>query len=142
MSARSWHARSVAETLAGLESGPTGLSADEAASRFAQYGPNELKPPTPASILSILVDQVTSVVVWLLAVAAVISWLLGDRVEAAAIAGVLVINTAIGFVIDLRARRAMEALPQFEVPHAAVIRDPPSKPWARRRWCARTRRER
>jgi P-type Ca2+ transporter type 2C len=123
MSAPSWHASSVAGTFATLETGAAGLSADEAASRLVQYGPNELKPPTPASILSILIDQVTSVVVWLLAAAAIISWLLGDRIEAAAIAGVLVINTAIGFVIDLRARRAMEALLQFEVPHAAVIRD-------------------
>jgi Ca2+-transporting ATPase len=123
MSDRSWHACGVAEAFAALDTGPGGLSADAAASRLAKYGPNERKPPTPASILSILIDQVTSVVVWLLAVAAVISWLLDDRIEAAAIAGVLVINTAIGFVIDLRARRAMEALLQFEVPHAAVIRD-------------------
>jgi Ca2+-transporting ATPase len=94
MSDRSWHARTVAETSAALGTGPSGLSAEEAARRLAQYGPNELKPPTPASILSILIDQVTSVVVWLLAVAALISWLLGDRIEAAAIAGVLVINTA------------------------------------------------
>jgi Ca2+-transporting ATPase len=123
MSTRAWHASTVAETLAALDAAPAGLTSDDAARRLDRYGPNELKPPAPASTLSILFDQVTSVVVWLLAAAAVISLLMGDRIEAAAIAGVLVINTAIGFVIDLRARRAMEALLGFQVPHAAVIRD-------------------
>jgi P-type Ca2+ transporter type 2C len=118
-----WHVRTVPATLAALDAAAAGLASAEAARRLATYGPNELKPPTPASILSILIDQVTSVVVLLLAVAAVISWLMGDHVEALAIAGVLVINTTIGFVIDLRARRAMEALLGFQVPHAAVIRD-------------------
>jgi Ca2+-transporting ATPase len=121
--ARPWHAWSVLKTLKALDAPAAGLTSAEAARRLVAYGPNELKPPAPASVLSILVDQLTSVVVLLLAVAAVISWVMGDRVESAAIAGVLVINTAIGFVIDLRARRAMEALLGYQVPHAAVIRD-------------------
>lgn len=123
MTTAAWHAASVSETLAALDTSASGLTTADAARRLARYGPNELEPPKPASILSILVDQVTSVVVWLLAAAAAIAFLMGDHVEAAAIAGVLVINTAIGFVIDLRARRAMEALLQFQVPHAAVVRD-------------------
>jgi P-type Ca2+ transporter type 2C len=117
-----WHARTIEETFASLDTDPSGLAEDEATRRMARAGPNELRPPKPASALAILIDQVTSVVVLMLAVAAVISWLLGDRIEAAAIAGVLAINTTLGFVIDLRARRAMEALLQFEVRHAAVIR--------------------
>jgi P-type Ca2+ transporter type 2C len=118
-----WHAASVTETFAALDTSPGGLTTADAALRLARYGPNELEPPRPASVFSIFVDQVTSVVVWLLAAAAVIAFLMGDHIEAVAIAGVLVINTAIGFVIDLRARRAMEALLQFQVPHAAVVRD-------------------
>ena len=48
---------------------------------------------------------------------------LGDRLEAAAIGVVLVINTVIGFTTELRARRAMEALLELEVPRATVVRD-------------------
>jgi P-type Ca2+ transporter type 2C len=122
MSDQAWHSRTVAEAYATLGTDAAGLTGEEAALRLARFGPNELKPSIPASALSILIDQVTSVVVLLLAVAAVISWMLGDFIEAAAIAGVLIINTGIGFIIDLRARRAMEALLHFQVPHAAVVR--------------------
>ncbi len=43
--------------------------------------------------------------------------------DAAAIAGVLVINTALGFITEMRARRAMEALLRLEAPRATVVRD-------------------
>lgn len=121
--ASDWHARTVAETLAALATTAAGLTSSEAAARLTRHGPNELVPPRPASILSIFFDQLTSVVVWLLAAAAAISLAMGDRLEAIAIAGVLAINAGLGFVIDLRARRAMEALLDLEVPHAVAIRD-------------------
>ncbi|HET9467258.1 MAG TPA: cation-translocating P-type ATPase, partial [Vicinamibacterales bacterium] len=63
-----------------------------------------------------------SVVVYLLIAATAISFVLGDHVESIAIAIVLAINTIIGFVTELRARRAMEALLQFDVSKATVIR--------------------
>ncbi|MPZ21710.1 MAG: hypothetical protein GEV06_28040, partial [Luteitalea sp.] len=99
-----------------------GLSEQEAARRLARVGPNQLTPPRPASPLTIFLDQLRSIVVLLLIAAVVISLLLGDRLEAAAIGVVLVINTALGFVTELRARRAMEALLQWEVARATVVR--------------------
>jgi Ca2+-transporting ATPase len=74
------------------------------------------------SALAILRDQLTSVVVFLLVAAAIISLLLGDRLEAAAIMAVLVINTLIGFFTEWRARRAMEALRELDTPRASVVR--------------------
>jgi Ca2+-transporting ATPase len=62
------------------------------------------------------------VVVVLLFGAVLLSLMLGDHLEAAAIAAVLAINALIGFVTELRARRAMEALLQFDVPRASVVR--------------------
>ena len=85
-------------------------------------GPNRLEPPKPISALRILRDQFKSVVVYLLIAATGISFALGDHVESIAIAAVLAINTAIGFITELRARRAMEALLQFDVSKATVIR--------------------
>jgi Ca2+-transporting ATPase len=72
--------------------------------------------------LRVFVNQLTSVVVLLLAAAALVALALGDRIESAAIAAVLALNTAIGFVTELRARRAMDALLGFEVPRATVVR--------------------
>ena len=121
--AASWHALSVDAALAMVRSTRDGLSEPEARARLQQYGPNRLSPTTPASALGILRDQLTGVVVVLLLAAALVSLALGDRLEAAAIGIVLVINTAIGFTTEWRARRAMEALLELDVPRATVVRD-------------------
>ena len=117
-----WHALSIDDVLAAVETDRLGLSDAEAAVRLARYGPNRVLPPPPVSALAILRDQLTGVVVVLLMVAAVISVILGDRLEAAAIAAVLVINTLIGFLTEWRARRAMEALLELDTPRASVVR--------------------
>ena len=49
--------------------------------------------------------------------------MIGEPLDSAAIWIVLLINTAIGFFTELRARRAMEALLALDVPRATVIRD-------------------
>ena len=109
--------------LAGLGSRAAGLSEPESAAKLKVHGRNRLEPPAPTSALVILRDQLTSVVVFLLIAAAAISLALGDRVEAAAIAAVLLINTVIGFLTELRARRAMESLLRLAAARASVLRD-------------------
>ncbi len=117
-----WHAQSVADVFDGLRSGADGLAEAEATRRLDDVGPNRLSRGKPVSALRILGRQLTSVVVFLLGAAALVALALGDRIEAAAIAAVLVLNAVIGFVTELRARRAMDALLQFEVPRATVMR--------------------
>ena len=118
-----WHARSIADTLTGLDATASGLPDAEYERRLARFGPNHLTLPPSASIGEILVAQLRSVIVALLVAAVVISLLVGDRLEAAAIGAVLILNTLIGFVTELRARRAMDALLQLDTPRAAVVRD-------------------
>jgi Ca2+-transporting ATPase len=118
----SWHTQSVGDVLDHLETDIQGLTDDEAARRLERFGPNQLTPPKPVSAVKILVDQLRSVVVVLLVAALAVSLLLGDRLDAVAIAAVVLINTVIGFVTEIRARRAMEALLQFDVPRASVVR--------------------
>jgi Ca2+-transporting ATPase len=86
-------------------------------------GPNRLPIAPPASALAVLTAQLRSVIVLLLAAAIAISLLFDDRIEAAAIAAVLVINTLIGFMTEFRARRAMDALVRLDVPRAFAWRD-------------------
>lgn len=87
-----------------------GLSHNESVQRLRHYGPNQLRPATQRKWLVILLAQFKSVVVLLLAAAMSVSLLLGDWVEGLAIAVVLLINSAIGFITELRAVRSMEAL--------------------------------
>jgi Ca2+-transporting ATPase len=117
------HAIGGTEVLRLLGSSLAGLSTDAAQARLARCGPNAIASTPPTSAWKILVAQLRSVVVLLLVVAAVVSLAVGDVLDAAAVGGVLLINTALGFVIELRARRAMEALLDLEVARATVLRD-------------------
>jgi P-type Ca2+ transporter type 2C len=117
-----WHIVSPSEALSQLGSNPEGLSQDEAAQRLARVGLNRLAPAAPTSAGQIFRAQLRSIVVWLLIAAMVLSLTLGDLPEAAAIGAVLVLNTTLGFTIDLRARRAMDALLGLDVSKCSVIR--------------------
>ncbi|MET0398321.1 MAG: HAD-IC family P-type ATPase [Longimicrobiaceae bacterium] len=120
--AAAWHALPAADVLARLGVDADGLAEAEAAVRASRFGPNTLHIAAPVSAWRILVAQLRSVVVLLLVAAAALSWATGDAAEAAAIAAVLVLNTALGFGTELRARRAMEALRGLDVPTATVVR--------------------
>ena len=122
-SGASWHARSVPDVLTALGSAPTGLTSAEAARRLTTFGPNRLTPAPPRSALQILVAQFRGVVVLLLVAAAGISLAMGDRLDAIAIGAVILVNAFLGFALELRARRAMEALLQLRATHATVVRD-------------------
>ena len=123
LSDASWHADTIDDVLQRFETGREGLGASDAARRLAEAGPNRLPRARPVSLVRIFVNQLASMVVVLLGAAAVVALALGDYVEGAAIGAVLVLNTAIGFTIDVRARRAMDALLHLVVPRATVVRD-------------------
>jgi Ca2+-transporting ATPase len=118
-----WHRCAVSDALNAVGSRASGLTALEATRRLEDYGPNRLTRPRPASALKILATQFRSVVVLLLIGAMLLSMLLGDHVETIAIGIVIALNAGLGFVIELRARRAMEALLHLGATRSSVLRD-------------------
>ncbi|WP_439585601.1 cation-translocating P-type ATPase [Dyadobacter bucti] len=100
-----------------------GLSSTEANSRNQRLGLNELSREKPESLWSILLRQVNSLIVWILAAAAVASFLMGDTVEGFAVLAVIVINAATGFILEYNARESMEALRKLDTTPARVQRD-------------------
>lgn len=87
-----------------------GLSGEEVQNRQDTYGLNQLRKHEEKSIWLILWEQLKSLIILLLAVAAVVSFLYNEILEAWAIIVVIIINTAIGFITEIRAVRSMEAL--------------------------------
>ncbi len=117
-----WHALAPAEVCRRLDTTPAGLDEPEAAARLARVGPNEIRPPAPASAWRILAEQFRNVVTLLLVAAAAVALVSGHALDAAAIVAVLLLNAAIGFLTDLPARRALEALTTLQVARATVVR--------------------
>ncbi|SEJ35762.1 ATPase, P-type (transporting), HAD superfamily, subfamily IC [Dyadobacter sp. SG02] len=100
-----------------------GLSTAEAAARNERLGLNELNQEKPESLWSILLRQVNSLIVWILAAAAIVSFWLGDTVEGFAVLAVIIINAATGFILEYNARESMEALRKLDTTPARVLRD-------------------
>jgi len=112
-----------AQVLEALEvRSSAGLTAQEVEERRERFGPNVLEEFQAVSWITILFRQLRSFVVYLLLVGAGLSFALGDHVEGFAILAVIVINTVIGFVTELRAVRSTEALRQLGSTETTVRR--------------------
>jgi Ca2+-transporting ATPase len=108
---KDWHALDAAAVTVSLAVDPIiGLTTSQVIQRQHQYGRNALQEVRARSAWHLLVDQFTSIVIALLAVAAAIAWLTGDHAEAIAILIVLIINAAVGFATEWQAGRALDAL--------------------------------
>lgn len=119
-----WHTVDVAQIFKDIDSDVVqGLTQAEAVRRLAQYGANALTQSRQRSTLKILLAQFTSLIMALLAVATMISFAMGEVIEAVAILIVIVINAAIGFFTEWKAAVALSALQKQSVRVAQVIRE-------------------
>jgi len=119
-----FHTQSVDEVLNALEvRREQGLSAHEAKRRFHRYGPNRLPEAQARNAWSILLDQMKSVVLIVLAVAAALALAFRQWAEGMAIAAVLLVNGAIGFISEWRAVQSMTALQKMGQPKVRIRRE-------------------
>ncbi|MGH7799124.1 MAG: cation-translocating P-type ATPase [Thermodesulfobacteriota bacterium] len=104
-------------------SADNGLSTIAVKKRLKQYGPNRLREEKRKSAWLILFNQFKSLIVMLLAVAALLAFAFEDWIEGVAIVVVIVVNAAIGFFMEIRAVRSMEALKRLVRVSAKVRRE-------------------
>ncbi|MGD8397762.1 MAG: HAD-IC family P-type ATPase, partial [Anaerolineae bacterium] len=117
-------ARGLAQVLEDMGVDPDrGLLPGEVTERRQKYGHNRLRSAERKSAWAILVEQFKSLLVALLAVAAALSLAFGEWVEGVAILAVILVNTVISFITELRAVRSMEALQRMGSVEAKVRRD-------------------
>lgn len=110
----------VADVLRRLDSSAAGLSAAEAAARLARHGPNAVRTHH-VNALAVLGRQLRNAVLILLAGTAVVSYFLGDSIQAIIIGIILAASIGLGFLNEYRAERAAAAL-HGGVRHNAVVR--------------------
>lgn len=119
-----WYRLGVSDVLTRLQTDPdNGLPQAEAERRLQEHGPNELIERGLKSPWLILWEQLTALMVLILIVAAVISAILGDYKDAAAIGAIIVLNAVLGFIQEYRAEKAILALKKMAVPRVRVRRD-------------------
>ncbi|OGF99333.1 hypothetical protein A2Y99_01720, partial [Candidatus Gottesmanbacteria bacterium RBG_13_37_7] len=100
----------------------TGLTQKEARIRLRKHGPNLLPTPAKPPLILKFFNQFKDVLILILLIATAISLLLGEMIDAVAIATIVVINAVIGFVQEVKAQQTLESLKQKEVTYALVLR--------------------
>jgi P-type Ca2+ transporter type 2C len=118
-----WHALDAQETLRRLEVSEDGLSDAHARQRLEETGPNSLEVEEGIGPLRMLIRQVHNPLIYLLAGASVLSVVVGHEIDAAVIAGVIVLNSLLGFIQEWRSEGALSALRRMASLHATVLRE-------------------
>ncbi len=119
-----WHARPAMAVVKELGADPSaGLTSAEASGRLTRDGPNALAEAKRRSPWRILLAQFKDLMVLVLVAAAVLAGIIGEPLDAIAIAVILLLNAGLGFLQEYRAEQAVAALRQLAAPQARVRRD-------------------
>ena len=119
--------QSVKDVFKEVQSSPSGLSSQEAASRLEKYGANTLQEGKKKTLLEKFVDQFKDFMILVLLVAAVVSMFAHqgdpDPTDAIIILAVVLLNAVLGVFQESKAEEAIEALKKMASPVASVLRD-------------------
>jgi Ca2+-transporting ATPase len=114
---------SATEALSLLNTTVNGLSVNEAHSRLAQYGYNELAKARKQPLWLLFLNQFNNYLIIILLAAAVLSAFVGKTIDAALIFAIVLFSGVIGFIMEYKAERDMEALKNMAALKATALRD-------------------
>jgi Ca2+-transporting ATPase len=117
-----WYTHTLDEIYDELETTAEGLGTTAADERRQEVGPNEITGDRGRSPLRIFLAQFSSALIWVLIVAATLSFVIGHVVDAVLIGIILLLNGVFGFVQEYRAERSLEALREMATPEVTVRR--------------------
>ena len=100
----------IEEILKQYSTQKEGLSSAEANARLEKYGLNKLKEQKKDNPLKLFFSQFLDVLIFMLIIAAIASYMIGNHLDAIVILVVVIINSIIGFIQEYRAENAMEKL--------------------------------
>ncbi|MCJ1697930.1 HAD-IC family P-type ATPase [Rathayibacter caricis] len=104
------HARTADEVLTALGTGAGGLSTTAAARRLAAHGPNALPPERAPNPVLTFLRQFHDILIYVLLASAIVTFVVGDWVDAIVILAVTVINAIVGVVQAGRTQRALDGI--------------------------------
>ena len=118
-----FHSMNIEDALKTLQSSVKGLDDSEARARLERYGPNELRREKRASPFRIFAEQFKEILIIILLAATLLSFLVGETVDALVILAIVFACAILGFTQEYRTEKSLEALKQMTAPTATVIRN-------------------
>ncbi|MFA5554246.1 MAG: HAD-IC family P-type ATPase [Phycisphaerae bacterium] len=119
---KKWHTLDSTETLRLLDTNPSGLDNNQAQERLSEFGSNILTAREKIAPLYIFLHQFVNPLVYLLIAAAIIKFAFNIYIDGLVIVGVLLFMALTGFIQEMRAQKAMEALLRMVSPKSKVKR--------------------
>lgn len=102
----------------------SGLSVKQVLSLRVQYGTNELTQKPSSSWIVVFISQFASPLIYILIIAALLIFFVGDdKIDAFIIGGILLFNAIVGTIQEGRTRKILVSLMHFITQECVVIRD-------------------
>ncbi len=118
-----WYLRSVEETLTAFRSTQEGLSHQEIEARQLRYGPNQLKKEKRRSLWGIFFRQFFNPLVFVLLIASLVKFFTINFIEGGVLVSTLFAMAIVGFIQEMRAEHAIEALKKLSAHKSKVKRN-------------------
>jgi len=118
-----FHTLTVTDVLEHFNTGESGLTAHEAATRLDHYGKNELQEGSKKTVWGMFLLQFKDIMIIILLVAAAIAGFMGELADTIIISVVVLINAVLGVAQESKAEKALAALKKMSSPHAKVLRN-------------------
>ena len=117
-----WHSLVSDELFEKLDTSADGLSISQAEERLTKYGRNEIVGEKKETRLKVFLRQFANVLIVILIIAAVVSFAIGEVVDAGTIMLIVLLNALLGFTQEWKAEKAMEALKRMLGQRSTVVR--------------------
>lgn len=114
---------SLNNILKKLNSSLNGLTNNQVKAKIKQYGYNKLGTKKHFNAFLLYLDQFKDPLIAILIFASIISFLIGDIIEATIILTIILINSILGFYQEYKANKTFELLKKYIIPKATVLRD-------------------
>ena len=118
-----YYEQSIKEVERSLNTSIHGLSANEASARRYKYGANALPKKKKDSILKIFFSEFTDPIILLLLATVVISFFVGEIIDAIAIIAIILVDAIIGTYQENKANNTADVLLKLVKDEVRVIRD-------------------
>jgi magnesium-transporting ATPase (P-type) len=118
-----WYQLEANRILTELDTSEHGLTEAGARERLKKFGPNKLAEAEKISRLKILLHQFKSPLIYILLIAAVVTFFLQEYKDTGVILAILLINAIVGYIQEYKAEKNVRALKSMVVARARVLRD-------------------